>query len=117
MVSKAAENAADGRSTNNNNNGSRLIGRAVENELDSTLWRLIVGEIGLHEVTPALAAFWHLGYDAGRASLLPELHQARADRDRYFRAAFDTPDQMRQRLVDGARDFWSEFVAGGDGRG
>lgn len=94
-----------------------LVGAAVEKQLDATLWRLIAGEIGLHDLTPALAGWYTLGYDAGRAAILPQLQGAEADRDRYYRAAYDTPERLRERLDQGARDYWNEFIAGGDGRG
>jgi hypothetical protein len=57
--------------------------------MDATLWRLISGEIGLRDLTPALAGFYTLGFDAGRASLTTELDQACSDRDRYYNAAFN----------------------------
>ena len=96
--------------------GTRLFGASVENHLDSILWRLVRGELGLHQLTPSLAAFWHLGYDDGRASLLPQLRQAEADRDRYYLRAFDTPNRRRQRLDEAARESWNEILDGNGAR-
>jgi hypothetical protein len=72
-----------------------LIGATVEKSLDATLWRLRTDEIGLDDLTPALAGFYLAGHAAALASVLPELtrveqerDQAASDRDRYYRAAF-----------------------------
>lgn len=67
-----------------------LIGASMEKPLDATMWRLVLGEIGLHELTPGLAAFYTLGHAAGVDSIAPQLAQAIADRDRYYMAAFNT---------------------------
>ena len=69
-----------------------LIGCTVEKPLEAALWRLRLGEIGLEELTPALAGFCTLfhadGFKAGVESVQPALKQATADADRYWRAAF-----------------------------
>ncbi|TFB92774.1 hypothetical protein [Cryobacterium sp. HLT2-28] len=65
------------------------IGARVETHLDATLWKLKAGEIGLHDLTPALMGFYSIGHSDGIASVAPQLEQALADRDRYYRAAFD----------------------------
>lgn len=115
VVSEAAENPVDGRFAFN---GTRLIGAAVENQLRATLVQLAAGEIGLHDLTPSLAAFYHLGHFDGVDSLEVRLAQCEADRDRYYLAAFDTPEQLRRRLDQEARDYWEEFLStAGDGRG
>lgn len=53
---------------------------------------------------------WVQGWDACAAYLQPQLDQALADRDRYFRRAFDSPEQLRERLDQGASDYWSELL-------
>ncbi|POH67630.1 hypothetical protein C3B61_06975 [Cryobacterium zongtaii] len=73
------------------------IGATVEKALNASLWRLRLGEIGLQDLTPALMGFCTLSYDdgyeagftAGVASGEIELAQIVADRDRYYRAAFN----------------------------
>lgn len=69
----------------------KLNGHTVETELGALLDRLIVGSLGLHELTPALAGFITLGFDQGRASrdrevaaLRQQLDQALRDRDTYY---------------------------------
>lgn len=69
----------------------KLNGHTVETELGALLDRLIVGELGLHELTPSIAGFVTYGFDSGRGSRDPELADlrrrlARAERDRdtYF---------------------------------
>ncbi|MEB0265899.1 hypothetical protein [Cryobacterium sp. 10I5] len=66
-----------------------LIGATVEKALDATLWRLKSGELRLEQLTPALAAFYTIGHSDGMAQMLYRLQQVEADRDRYYRAAFN----------------------------
>lgn len=69
----------------------KLNGHTVETELGALLDRIIVGSLGLHELTPSIAGFITLGFDQGRASrdrevaaLRQQLDQALRDRDTYF---------------------------------
>ena len=52
--------------------------------LDRILWQLILGEVELHELTPALAAWWTLAHESGRASRQAEVDHANAEADRYY---------------------------------
>lgn len=70
---------------------SHLVGHTVEKALDATLWRLVLGEIGLHELTPALAGFYHVGHADGVASQAGLLRQARHDAERMYVLAFNDP--------------------------
>ena len=65
------------------------VGATVEKALDSALWRLKSGEIRLEDLTPALMGFYSIGHTDGMAVMAHELQQCAADRDRYWRAAFD----------------------------
>lgn len=56
---------------------------------------------------------WAEGWDACRASLQPQLDRANADADRYYRLAFDTPQDLRARLDETARGHWADFLRGG----
>ncbi|TFC26996.1 hypothetical protein E3O55_13025 [Cryobacterium sp. MDB1-18-2] len=66
-----------------------LIGATVEKALDATLWRLKSGELGLEDLTPALAAFYTIGHADGMAQMVYRLQQVEADRDRYYQAVFN----------------------------
>jgi hypothetical protein len=90
----------------------RLIGATVDDHLEATLWRLVAGEIGLHQLTPALAGFWSLAYDQGRASRQAELDRANADADRYYRAAYDTREHQLRRIDIAAENYWQDFMSG-----
>lgn len=103
----AREDQVDGRSTSH---GTELFDPGVENRLDATLWALVAGDIGLEDLPRAQLALWTVAYEAGRASVLPHLRQAEADRDRYFNAAYGSSDQLRHRLDESAKDYWSEFL-------
>ena len=68
---------------------STPVGHTVENQLDKILWRLILGEVELHELTPALAAWWTLAHESGRASRQAEVDRLNSEADRYYRAAYN----------------------------
>lgn len=76
---------------------TRLIGHTVERQVDSTLWLLVRGEIELHQLTPALAGLYHVGYMDGRAAMQPDLDRAIADRDRFYRKAYPSKAQELDR--------------------
>lgn len=83
----------------------KLIGASVETELEATLWKLMDGSISTWQLTPALAAWWHVAYAAGARSLNDELDQAQADADRYYELAMNpgrSLSEMKQRRIDQA---------------
>jgi hypothetical protein len=74
---------------------SAKIGASVEKPLDAALWKFRLDEIGLDDLTPALAAWYLEGHAAALASVLPELtraeqtaERANADADRLYRLAY-----------------------------
>ena len=73
------------------------LARALDRVLDS----LIRDEAQLWELPPPLAALYYLGHANAAASMTADLIQARADRDRYYRAAarggFAAPVQVTGR--------------------
>lgn len=113
-VEGAANDLVDGRSTLNR---TRLIGATVENRLSATLERLMHGEIGLHELTPSLAAFYHLGHAHGVESMRPAVEQALADAARYYERWCNPgkvlDETQRQRIDEAAEDHWQQFLDGG----
>ncbi|WP_068483484.1 hypothetical protein [Pseudoclavibacter helvolus] len=69
----------------------KLNGHTVETELGALLDRIIVGSLGLHELTPSIAGFITYGFDQGRtsrdrevAALRQQLARAERDRDTYY---------------------------------
>lgn len=87
-----------------------LVGASVEGQLDAALTGLLGGVFGLHDLTPALAGFYSVGYDAGRASLEGELERARDEAARWYEIAHhpgaaDYPDFIRRRLDAAAGTF------------
>ncbi|MBF4568779.1 hypothetical protein ITJ57_08340 [Plantibacter sp. VKM Ac-2880] len=83
----------------------KLVGASVETELEATLWRLMDGSIAIWQLTPALAAWWHVAYAAGAQSLGDHLDQAQADADRYYELAMNpgkSLSEMKQRRIDEA---------------
>lgn len=57
---------------------------------------------------------WGAGYtarDGEVSSLQLKLAQAEADADRYYRAAFDTPALLRERMDEDAEEYWTAFLA------
>lgn len=76
----------------------RGIGATVESALDQTLTRLTEGEIGLHELTPALAGWYCRGYDDGRDSVRPELDQAEADAARLYELHYNPKRKLTPTL-------------------
>lgn len=81
------------------NKRTTLIGSAVENQLDRTLWQLMSGDVGFEHLTPALLAWWTVAFEAGRASLVPELRQSQHEADRLWLLAFGEVDR-REYLLD-----------------
>lgn len=82
---------------------TQLIGARVEDQLDRVLWDLVRGDVELHQLTPALAGTYNLGFADGRASLEPALEQARRDAARYYELAYNPGRQLselRQRRID-----------------
>lgn len=112
---EAAADQIDGRSTPK---PRHLIGATVEFHLDRVLWQLVRGEIGLQDLTPALAAFYHFGHADGIASVQPALERARADADRYY-AHWTNPGRKlartrRSAMDAAAAEHWQGFLEGGD---
>ncbi|GAA2082396.1 hypothetical protein GCM10009840_18220 [Pseudolysinimonas kribbensis] len=44
------------------------VGSTVETQLDDALWKLVGGELDLHDLTPALAGFYVVGHSDGYRS-------------------------------------------------
>lgn len=87
------------------------IGASVDAELDATLWRLVGGEIGLSDCTPALQAWWCVAAEAGRQSASrDEIEQLTRDRDRWYACYANgwTPGEYLRRQTDA---LWDAAVA------
>lgn len=98
-------------------NSTGLVGHTVEKQLDGSLWRLVLGELGLQDLTPALRGFYSIGFAHGQESMRRPLDQAEADRDRYYERwqhGADLPDVRLRRMRAEAEDYWRELI-GGDG--
>jgi hypothetical protein len=72
----------------NISNSPTLIGASVENQLDAALWRLLNGEIGLQDLTPALRGWYTVAHDDGRASCRATIDKLTATADRLYMAAY-----------------------------
>lgn len=82
---------------------SLLIGYTVEKQLDAALWRLVQGDIGLHECTPALRGWYSVGHHDGIESCKRTILRLEADVERYYLYAFNPRDRaelIRQRIDD-----------------
>lgn len=84
-----------------------LHGHTVEGELGALLDRLIIGSLGLHELTPSIAGFVTYGFDQGRSARDAELseirHQlARAEheRDLYFARLHNPGRRLHETIQD-----------------
>jgi hypothetical protein len=66
-----------------------LIGASVDAELDATLWRLVNGEIAIHDLTPALAAWWHVAHYFGEQSCQKEIRRLNRQLDRQYVAMWN----------------------------
>lgn len=94
---------------------TECVGHLVEKQLDSTLWRLVSGELGLHELPPALAGFYSIGFAHGQESVQAQLEQAQSDRDRYYERWYngkDLPDARLRRMRAAAEEYWEELIGG-----
>ncbi|ANJ26651.1 hypothetical protein ATC03_07940 [Agromyces aureus] len=63
-------------------------------------------EIGLHDLTPALAGFYSVGFNDGQESMA-------AERDRLYERLYygkELPDVRLRRMRAGAAAYWEEFV-------
>lgn len=85
----------------------KLNGHTVETELGALLDRLIVGELGLHELTPALAGLVTYGFECGRGSQDPELADLRRqlaraehERDLYFARLHNPGRRLHETIQD-----------------
>ncbi|MEA9997839.1 hypothetical protein QN367_01875 [Cryobacterium sp. RTS3] len=81
-----------------------LIGATVEKPLDAILWKIILGHAELHQLTPALFAWWTLAHDTGRASRQAEIDRLSDENDRLYLRANNDPKQVAaitQRRLDG----------------
>lgn len=92
-----------------------LIGATVEKPLDASLWRMVTGEICLHDLTPALAGFYSVGFEDGRQSLAHELAKAENERDTFYERWANPGKELTEvrlrRAREAAEDYWDEFVA------
>lgn len=92
----------------------RLIGASVEKALDTTLWQLVLGEIGLHDCTPAIVGLYSIGHAHGVESVLEQLRQAENDRDRYFELwanpGKDLTDIRLRRMRQASEEYWRQFL-------
>jgi hypothetical protein len=59
----------------------------VTEYLENVTDQLINDSVQLWELPPAVACLYYLGEASARRVLIPQLIQAEADRDRYYRAA------------------------------
>lgn len=103
---------------NGTHDSTGLVGHTVERQLDSALWRLVLGDLGLHDLTPALAGFYSLGFAHGQESPSPQIEQAEADRDSLYERLYygkDLPDVRLRRMRAAAEEYWQELMSGGDG--
>ncbi|AZZ52813.1 hypothetical protein [Rathayibacter festucae] len=93
-----------------------LVGACVETGLHQALTDVLDGRLGLHQLTPALAGFWTIAYDQGRASRQPEIDRLQAEADRLYLRANNTPEKLREvvrlRLDEGAARYWVEWLRG-----
>ena len=69
---------------------ANLIGATVETRLDRILWQVILGDVELYQLTPALAAWWTLAHETGRVSRQAEIDRLNSENDRLYRAAYNS---------------------------
>jgi hypothetical protein len=91
---------------------SELVGATAEKPLDASLWRLITGEIGLQDCTPALRAWYQFGFDDGRKAAQTEIGRLELqlanvcrERDSLYERLTNPGkklSQMKQRRIDQA---------------
>ncbi|MGW9167909.1 hypothetical protein [Agromyces sp. NPDC055658] len=94
-------------------NAVQLIGYTVEQQLDGALYRLLSGECGLHDLTPALQGFYASGFWDGQESLRARLESAEDARDQLYErihGGTDYPELRLRRMRAAAEDYWREFV-------
>lgn len=94
-----------------------LVGHTVEKQLDASLWRLVIGEIGLHDCTPALAGWFSIGFAYGQESMQPKLEQVEDERNQLYERLHhgkDLPDVRLRRMRAAADEYWQELMSGGD---
>ena len=78
-----------------------LYGAPVEKPLDRTLWMMLEGQIGLHDLTPSLAGFYYAGHADGIGSLQARIAYLEHTADRLYVAAFNDRDlakRIQQRM-------------------
>lgn len=85
----------------------KLNGHTVEVELGALLDRLIVGSLGLHELTPSLAGFVTYGFDQGRTArdadlseIRQQLARAEHERDLYFARLHNPGRRLHETIQD-----------------
>jgi hypothetical protein len=84
---------------------AEAVGHSVEKQLGATLWQLFDGTLGLHELTPSLAAWWSLAYEEGRCSRQPEIDRLNAENESLWLRANNDPataSELVQRRLDGS---------------
>lgn len=92
---------------------AQRIGASVEDELFDTLWKLVAGEIELHDCSDALQAWWAVahadGYNAGYATTNEWL---RHDRDRWYWVASNPGRKPGDYLTHITHRLWEEADRG-----
>ena len=118
---RAAEDLAEGSTTSVKPDRPSpakpaLIGAAVERALDGTVWDLVTGKIGLHDVTPAIAALYSVGFADGVASCGARIARLEHEADVLYVQAFNPSDRaklIRKRMDAAAAEYEAEFMANG----
>lgn len=90
-------------------------------QIDAILWRLVSGQLGLHEIPSPLASwYWAGSRDADISSpriaeLERDLAIANQAADEWYLKAHHTPQEIEEMRIaamdDGWRDLWNERVA------
>lgn len=89
------------------------VGHTVERQLDTTLWLLLNGDLGLQDLTPALAGFYSIGFADGQDSLRARLQTETDTADRLYERLHhgkDLPDVQLRRMRAAAAEYWEEVV-------
>lgn len=69
-------------------------GEGIDRDELAAAWRgLADGSVQLHEVPDDVIALYWLGYEHGKAALMPQLEQAKRDADRLYVAAMNPADR------------------------
>jgi hypothetical protein len=75
---------------------------------------LMLGNVELFQLPPALMALWTFAYESGRQSLAPALERAESAADRYYvrwvNPGVKLQEWQRARLDEAAEDYWAQFL-------